>query len=36
VNKPYGKRVWRSLPPMRRSRELTEALAFFENLPGRM
>jgi ATP-dependent DNA helicase DinG len=32
ITKPYGKRIWRSLPPMRRSRELTEALAFFESI----
>ena len=30
ITKPYGKRVWRSLPPMRRTREADEALAFFE------
>jgi ATP-dependent DNA helicase DinG len=29
LNKPYGYRVWRSLPPMRRTRELAVALAFF-------
>ncbi len=29
VGKPYGKRVWRSLPPMKRTRELDEVLAFF-------
>jgi len=29
VEKPYGKRLWRSLPPMRRSRELADAIAFF-------
>ncbi len=29
VDKPYGKRLWRSLPPMRRSRELADAIAFF-------
>jgi ATP-dependent DNA helicase DinG len=29
VSKPYGKRIWRSLPPMKRTRELAEALAFF-------
>ncbi|MDR2239757.1 MAG: ATP-dependent DNA helicase [Zoogloeaceae bacterium] len=29
ITKPYGKRVWRSLPPMRRTRELDEALEFF-------
>jgi ATP-dependent DNA helicase DinG len=30
IAKPYGKRVWRSLPAMRRTREEDEALAFFE------
>ena len=30
IAKPYGKRVWRSLPPMRRTREADEAVAFFE------
>jgi len=29
VDKPYGKRIWRSLPPMKRTRELTEVEAFF-------
>jgi ATP-dependent DNA helicase DinG len=29
VGKPYGKRVWRSLPPMKRTRELRDVLAFF-------
>jgi ATP-dependent DNA helicase DinG len=29
VDKPYGRRVWQSLPPMRRSRDLNEILAFF-------
>lgn len=29
ISKPYGKRIWRSLPPMKRTRELDEALAFF-------
>ncbi|MDR3159686.1 MAG: ATP-dependent DNA helicase [Zoogloeaceae bacterium] len=28
LNKPYGRRVWRSLPPMRRTRELDVALEF--------
>ncbi|MCL2310217.1 MAG: ATP-dependent DNA helicase [Proteobacteria bacterium] len=31
VEKPYGKRLWRSLPPMRRTRELKEVVAFFED-----
>lgn len=29
VNKPYGRRVWQSLPPMRRSRAIDEVRAFF-------
>ncbi len=29
VDKPYGKVLWRSLPPMRRTREVDEAVAFF-------
>lgn len=31
ISKPYGKRVWRSLPPMKRTRELDEVLAFFQH-----
>ena len=29
-SKPYGKRIWRSLPPMKRTRELDDVLAFFQ------
>jgi ATP-dependent DNA helicase DinG len=29
VDKPYGKRIWRSLPPMKRTRELAVVEAFF-------
>jgi ATP-dependent DNA helicase DinG len=29
VDKPYGRRIWQSLPPMRRTRELGDVLAFF-------
>jgi ATP-dependent DNA helicase DinG len=29
VDKPYGRKIWRSLPPMRRTRELAEVRAFF-------
>ena len=29
VDKPYGKRIWRSLPPMKRTRELADVEAFF-------
>jgi ATP-dependent DNA helicase DinG len=31
LSKPYGRRVWQSLPPMRRTRELSEVLNFFAN-----
>jgi ATP-dependent DNA helicase DinG len=30
ITKPYGKRIWRSLPPMKRTRELAEVVEFFE------
>lgn len=30
ITKHYGKRIWRSLPPMKRTRELNEVLAFFD------
>jgi len=29
TGKPYGKAIWRSLPPMRRTREIGEVEAFF-------
>ena len=29
VEKPYGKRIWQSLPPMKRTRVEAEAVAFF-------
>ncbi len=29
VDKPYGKRIWRALPPMKRTRSREEAVAFF-------
>ncbi len=29
TGKPYGKAIWRSLPPMRRTREIAEVEAFF-------
>lgn len=36
ISKPYGKRIWRSLPPMTRTRDLLEAIAFLrtDTLPG--
>ncbi len=30
IGKSYGRRIWQSLPPMRRSRELADVEAFFE------
>jgi len=30
ISKSYGKRIWRSLPPMRRTRKEAEAVAFFD------
>ena len=30
LTKPYGKRIWQSLPPFKRTRVLSEAVAFFE------
>ena len=30
TDKPYGRRIWQSLPPMRRTRELPDVLAFFD------
>lgn len=32
IDKPYGKRVWRSLPPMKRTRVQEDVLAFFRSL----
>jgi ATP-dependent DNA helicase DinG len=29
TDKPYGRRIWKSLPPMRRTRELADVEAFF-------
>jgi ATP-dependent DNA helicase DinG len=31
ISKPYGKRIWRSLPAMKRTRELDDVLSFFQN-----
>jgi len=31
VDRPYGRRIWQSLPPMRRTRALTDVLAFFDD-----
>ncbi len=34
VDKPYGKRIWKSLPPMRRTRDLAAVEAFFAGSPA--
>lgn len=35
ISKPYGRRIWQSLPPFRRTKELTDVEAFFgANLGG--
>ncbi|HET7096792.1 MAG TPA: helicase C-terminal domain-containing protein, partial [Casimicrobiaceae bacterium] len=31
TDKPYGRRIWKSLPPMRRTRELGDVEAFFKD-----
>ena len=35
IEKSYGKAVWRSLPPMRRTREESAAIAFLEQLSSK-
>lgn len=32
VDKPYGKRIWRALPPMKRTRKSEEAIAFLKTI----
>ena len=34
VEKPYGRRIWQALPPMRRTRELVDVEEFFAALPA--
>ncbi len=34
VDKPYGRRIWQALPPMRRTRQLAEVEAFFAQASG--
>ena len=31
ISKPYGKRIWQSLPSFKRTREQAEVIAFFQN-----
>lgn len=33
ISKPYGKRIWQSLPPFKRTRDTAEVVEFFRNLP---
>jgi ATP-dependent DNA helicase DinG len=32
ITKPYGKRIWQSLPPFKRTRELADVQTFFTDL----
>ncbi|HZX28193.1 MAG TPA: ATP-dependent DNA helicase [Telluria sp.] len=34
ISKPYGRRIWQSLPPFKRTREQAEVLAFFQPPPA--
>lgn len=34
ISKPYGKRIWQSLPPFKRTRELEVVKAFFTDQPA--
>ncbi|MCL2345854.1 MAG: ATP-dependent DNA helicase [Desulfobulbus sp.] len=36
LSKPYGRRVWQSLPPMKRTKELAEVLNFFAERNARV
>jgi ATP-dependent DNA helicase DinG len=33
LSKPYGRRIWQSLPPFARTRELTSVQSFLQSLP---
>nr|WP_128143292.1 ATP-dependent DNA helicase [Janthinobacterium lividum] len=35
ISKPYGKRIWQSLPPFKRTRDTAEVVEFFRNLPAK-
>jgi ATP-dependent DNA helicase DinG len=35
ISKPYGRRIWQSLPPMTRTREVAEVRTFFKQLRSR-
>jgi ATP-dependent DNA helicase DinG len=32
ITKPYGRRIWQSLPPFKRTRELADVTAFFTEI----
>lgn len=34
ISKPYGRRIWQSLPPFRRTRVQADVIAFFKNTPA--
>jgi ATP-dependent DNA helicase DinG len=33
VDKPYGRRIWQSLPAMKRTRDLADVITFLETTP---
>jgi ATP-dependent DNA helicase DinG len=33
ISKPYGRRIWQSLPPFRRTRVQAEVIDFFNQQP---
>ncbi|KHA75496.1 MULTISPECIES: ATP-dependent DNA helicase [Janthinobacterium] len=35
ISKPYGKRIWQSLPPFKRTRDTAEVVEFFRSLPAK-
>ncbi|WP_308925281.1 ATP-dependent DNA helicase [Janthinobacterium sp. J1-1] len=35
ISKPYGKRIWQSLPPFKRTRDTAEVIEFFRSLPAK-
>jgi ATP-dependent DNA helicase DinG len=35
ISKPYGRRIWQSLPPFKRTRVQDDVVAFFKNGPAK-
>jgi ATP-dependent DNA helicase DinG len=35
ISKPYGRRIWQSLPPFRRTRVQADVIEFFKQMPAR-